>query len=121
MSNLLVKKFGSVLGLTNEDTAQGYLAPTAVNRPHLSIAVFSPRCFDDVKAMSDILKSNRAVLVHLDQVDSALSCRVIDYMNGVGYALNANAEKVSEKVILYAPAHASIEKAQVASRSSRWF
>ena len=122
MGNGIISRFGNAFGLAREETSPGYYGPTAVNRPQLTIAVYSPASFDDVKLMSDALKEKRAVLVHFDRVDNALGRRIMDYMNGLGYALSARVEKVSEQIILYAPDNTAVEKEPSrTAKPSRWF
>ncbi len=116
-----MKKFGSALGFDEADETEN-LQEVFVSRQQFKISVYSPKSFNDLKVIADSLLARSAVLICLDSVDSELRRRSIDYMNGMGYAVNAQVEKISENVILYAPDNAFIEKQYTpTSKSNKWF
>ena len=122
MSNGIMKKFGSVLGFEDTEEYENLNGPVGVTRPQFKITVFTPREFDDLKQMADTLLARSAVLIHFDNVDTNLRRRIIDYMNGLGYALNAGVEKISESIVLYVPDNSIIEKEiLIKTKSSKWF
>ena len=122
MSQGIIRKFGSVLGFDDSDDYESMMGPVAITRPQFKITVYTPKEFDDVKQLADSLMSRSAVLIHFDKVDSNMRRRIIDYMNGVGYAVNAQVEKVSESIILYVPDNSVIEKeVLIKTKSNRWF
>lgn len=121
MSQGIIKKFGSVLGFEESEEFE-MTGPVPVSRPQFKISVFSPKEFDDLRQMADALLDRSAVLIHFDKVDVNLRRRIIDYMNGLTYALGANVEKVSDTIVLYVPENSQIEKDKMrATKSSRWF
>ena len=121
MSQGIIKKFGSVLGFEESEDFE-MTGPVPVSRPQFKISVYSPKEFDDLKQMADSLLERSAVLIHFDKVDSNLRRRIIDYMNGLTYAIGANVEKVADSIILYVPENSQIEKDKTrSSKSSRWF
>ena len=122
MSQGIIKKFGSVLGFDDSDDYENITGPVAVTRPQFKITVYTPKEFDDLKQMADSLLARSAVLIHFDKVDTNLRRRIIDYMNGLGYAVNAQVEKVSESIILYVPDNSTIEReVLIKAKSSKWF
>jgi cell division inhibitor SepF len=73
------------------------------------VAVRQPQSFDDARIAADGLKDGRQQIVNLEKTDQAMSERIIDFLNGVTYALNGFVEKVGERVYLFAPSNVQIE------------
>ena len=121
MSHGIIKKIGGALGFEDEESG-GFGGPSPVARPQMKITVYSPREFADVKAIAESLLEKSAVLIYFENVGSDLCRRIIDYMNGVGYALEAKVEKISDNLVIYAPENATVEKEPPrAAKSSKWF
>lgn len=76
----------------------------------LRVYVAAPGCFDDVKNYADYLKSNVAVVVNFDNVDPATQERIGDFLNGILYVINGNAQRISDTVHMYLPAHVDVNK-----------
>ena len=54
------------------------------------VVVIEPTCFDDVPAIADNLKNHRPVIINLEQADSDLAKRVVDFVSGTTYALDGS-------------------------------
>lgn len=122
MSNGIMRKFGSVLGFEEAEEYENISGPVAVTRPQFKITVFTPKEFEDLKQIADALIARSAVLIYFDEADNHLRRRIIDYMNGLGYALNAQVEKISESIVLYSPDNSIIERdVLIKTKSSKWF
>ncbi|MDR3348595.1 MAG: cell division protein SepF [Acidaminococcales bacterium] len=121
MASDIIKKIGGALGFEDEENKRfGPLAP--VKRTQLRIVVYSPKEFGDVRSMAESLLERAAVLICFENVDDDLCRRIIDYMNGVGYALDARVEKISNRLVIYAPENAAIEKEMPPpAKSFKWF
>jgi FtsZ-interacting cell division protein YlmF len=121
VSHGIIKKIGGAFGFENEETEVfNGLAP--VTRPQLKIAVYKPKEFEDVREIADALLARSAVLLHLENAGNDLARRMIDYMNGIGYAVSAKAEKITGDLIIYVPENAAVEKEPLrAVKSSKWF
>ncbi|MDR2006886.1 MAG: cell division protein SepF [Acidaminococcales bacterium] len=121
MSHDIIKKIGGAFGFEDEENKRaGALAP--VKRAQLRIIVYSPKEFGDVRAMAETLLEKAAVLIYFENIGNDLCRRIIDYMNGVGYALDARVEKISDHLVIYAPENAVIEKEiPRAAKSFKWF
>lgn len=74
------------------------------------LVVDLPTSFDDVQNYADYLKSNVAVIVNYQQVDTDTQQRMCDFLNGVCYVLGGSVQRVSEKVMLYAYASIEVDK-----------
>lgn len=73
------------------------------------VAVRQPQSFDDARIAADGLKEGRQQIVNLERTPLDLSERIIDFLNGVTYALNGFVEKVGDRVYLFAPTNTVID------------
>jgi len=74
---------------------------------HVSIRL--PVTFEDARLAADGLKEGRQQIVNLEKTPQEMSERIIDFLNGVTYALNGFVEKVGDRVYLFAPSNVVIE------------
>lgn len=88
--------------------------PARVNH----VSVRQPLSFDDARLAADGLKDGRQQIVNLERTNQAMSERIIDFLNGVTYALNGFVEKISDRVYLFAPSNVVIEVSEDNRRSS---
>jgi len=75
---------------------------TAFNQER-DVAVVSPETYDDSRRITDLLRSNRAVVLSTLDVDSTLARRLVDFTAGTAYALNAKVEMLIRGVYLISP------------------
>jgi cell division inhibitor SepF len=73
------------------------------------VAVRQPQSFDDARIAADGLKEGRQQIVNLERTPQDLAERIIDFLNGVTYALNGFVEPVGERVYLFAPSNTVID------------
>lgn len=64
------------------------------------VAIFSPTNYNESRRITDLLRSNRAVVMLVTQVDAGLGRRLVDFASGTAYALNAKME-ILEKGAVY--------------------
>lgn len=74
----------------------------------LRINVFAPQSFDDVRAIADNVREQKAAIVNYDRVDDAMQRRICDFMNGSCYVLDGEVRRISSNMVLYVPAGVSI-------------
>lgn len=67
------------------------------------IAVVAPGNYDDSRRITDLLRSNRAVVLTTLDVDQGLGRRLVDFTAGTAYALNAKIEMLIRGVYLVSP------------------
>ena len=67
------------------------------------VAIFVPRSYDESRRITDLLRSNRAVVVNVTNVDAGLGRRLVDFTAGTAYALNAKIEVLSPSIYLVSP------------------
>lgn len=69
----------------------------------------SATSFNDARTAADGLKSGQQQIVNFDRADPATAERLLDFLNGVTFALDGSVERVGEKVYLFAPANVRVE------------
>lgn len=65
--------------------------------------------FEDAKLAADGLKSGEYQIVNLERATPQMAERVIDFLNGVCYALDGTVERVGEKVYMFVPCNVVVE------------
>ncbi|MCY3561360.1 MAG: cell division protein SepF [bacterium] len=73
--------------------------PTAAVRP----IVVSPGVFDEAQEVGDHFKQRQPVIVNLQDADSDLRRRLVDFAAGLCYALDGQVERVTPGVYLLTP------------------
>jgi len=67
------------------------------------VVVVEPRSFDEVQEITDNLKNRCPVIINLEQAESDLAKRVVDFVSGATYALNGSLQKVGNGIFLFVP------------------
>lgn len=75
---------------------------------HVSVWL-SIQSFENAQMAADGLKEGNQQIVNLEKASPEICTRVIDFLNGVIYALDGFVEKVGDKVYLFTPANFHIE------------
>lgn len=65
--------------------------------------------FEDAKFAADGLKGGEHQIVNLERATPQMAERIIDFLNGVCYALDGTVERVGEKVYMFVPANVTVE------------
>ena len=73
------------------------------------VSLRQPQSLEDARIAADGLKDGRQQIVNLERTTPEKSERIIDFLNGVTYALNGFVEKVGDRVYLFAPSNVVIE------------
>ena len=68
-----------------------------------------PRAFSEAQQIADYLKANNQVVVNFKRVTSDVSKRVLDFVNGIVYAIDGKIEKLGTGIVLCAPKGFEIE------------
>jgi len=83
------------------------LRPVATS-PQTRVHIVEPRNFQDAKHIADKFKANIPVILNLQQNDSELSRRLIDFASGLSYGLNGGMQKIAKKVFLLTPSNVEV-------------
>ena len=65
--------------------------------------------FENAQQAAEGLKEGHQQIVNLEKASPEVCTRIIDFLNGVTYALDGYVEKVGEKVYLFTPSNYCIE------------
>ncbi len=67
------------------------------------VVLFHAKAFDDAAKAADELRSRRAVILNMENVDKALTRRVVDFLSGCIYALDGKVKKIANSTYLFCP------------------
>lgn len=68
-----------------------------------------PRAFSEAQQIADYLKTKNQVVVNFKRVTSDVSKRILDFLNGIVYAIDGTMEKLGPGIVLCAPKGFEIE------------
>lgn len=71
------------------------------SQPDLSI--IRPKTFEDASMIADSIKYGKIVNFSLEQLEDEIGQRIIDFVGGAAYAMDANLIKVTDTVFVSAP------------------
>ena len=67
------------------------------------VVLFHAKSFDDAAKAADELCKRKAVILNMENVDKALTRRVVDFLSGSVYALDGRVKKVAQSTYLFCP------------------
>ena len=67
------------------------------------VVLFHLANFNDTSRAADDLRSRKAVIVNMENVDKAMARRVVDFLSGCAYALDGKVKKVAQSTYLFCP------------------
>ena len=67
------------------------------------VVLFHPVSFNDASKAADHLRSRKAVIVNMENVDKAMARRVVDFLSGCVYALDGDVKKIAQSAYLFCP------------------
>ena len=67
------------------------------------VVLFHAKTFDDAAKAADELRRKKAVILNMENVDKALTRRVVDFLSGSVYALDGTVKKVAQSTYLFCP------------------
>jgi cell division inhibitor SepF len=102
----------SIFGGSGND--ESYSAPAASTSTGFSgqvvsmgskqeVVLFHPANFNDTSKAADDLRSKKAVIVNMENVDKAMARRVVDFLSGCAYALDGKVKKIAQSTYLFCP------------------
>ena len=83
-----------------------------------------PRSFNDAQQIADRFKDSVPVILNLQNADTDLSKRLIDFASGLTYALDGSMQRVADKVFLLTPRNVEVsaeERARVLDPTGGFF
>ena len=67
------------------------------------VVLFHAKSFDSAAKAADELRKKKAVILNMENVDKALTRRVVDFLSGSVYALDGNVKKIAQSTYLFCP------------------
>ena len=74
-----------------------------MNSGKQEVVLFHARTFDDAARAADELRRKKAVILNMENVDKALTRRVVDFLSGSVYALDGSVKKIAQSTYLFCP------------------
>ena len=68
-----------------------------------------PRAFSEAQQIADYLKEQNQVVVNFKRVTSDVSKRIMDFLNGIIYAIDGSMQKLGPGIVICAPKGFEIE------------
>ena len=67
------------------------------------VVLFHAKSFDDAASAADELRKRKAIILNMENVDKALTRRVVDFLSGAVYALDGSVKKIAQATYLFCP------------------
>jgi cell division inhibitor SepF len=97
------------------DEPRGASRDTRVLRPvggngrgDIQVHLVVPKSFNDAQQIADQFKDTVPVILNLQQSDTDLSKRLIDFASGLTYALDGGMQRIADKVFLLTPRNVEV-------------
>ena len=72
------------------------------------VVLFHAKTFDDAAKAADELRNRRAIILNMENVDKALTRRVVDFLSGCTYAVDGSVKKIAHATYLFCPSNMEI-------------
>ena len=73
------------------------------------VLFYNPEKYEEVKNIVKSLKNHNVVIVNLENSENELSQKILDFISGAVFGLNASTHKIGKNVFLFAPKDIKIE------------
>ena len=98
------KGIGSIFGVGNKKEESAKMTAEMVSATKVSyVSIIRPKVFEDSRLIADAIKENKVVTFSLEFLEYEVGQRVIDFVSGAAYAMNAHLSKVTDKVLTSIP------------------
>ncbi|MBQ6890219.1 MAG: cell division protein SepF [Oscillospiraceae bacterium] len=67
------------------------------------VVLFHAKSFDDAAKATEELRNRRAIILNMENVDKALTRRVVDFLSGSIFALDGKVKKIAQSTYLFCP------------------
>ena len=74
-----------------------------MNSGKQEVVLFHARTFDDAAKAANELRKKKAIILNMENVDKALTRRVVDFLSGAVFALDGSVKKVAQSTYLFCP------------------
>ncbi len=87
-----------------EARERGKVVSLANPNKSMKMIILEPLEFEEVQTIVDHLKNKQTVILNLEETDKSVARRIADFLGGAVYALDGSVKKVSNSILLLAPA-----------------
>ena len=91
------------------------------NGGELQVHLVVPKSFNDAQQIADQFKDQVPVILNLQQTDTDLSKRLIDFASGLTYALDGGMQRIADKVFLLTPRNVEVSAEERAALIEKGF
>jgi cell division inhibitor SepF len=67
------------------------------------VLIYKPVSYEDTQSIIDNLKDRKPIIVNLDELDTNVAQRILDFISGAVYALSGNIRKAARNIFVVAP------------------
>jgi len=78
--------------------------------PRLRLIVARPVSYEQAADIADYLKDKHPILLNLEGREVEVARRVLDFLNGVAYALGGSVQKIREGIFVVTPPNVEISR-----------
>ena len=82
---------------------KGKVVPLTQQAQSIKMVISQPTTFEQSEEICSLLKEKKSVIVNLEYVSKEVARRIVDFISGGVYALDAHIQKVSNSIFLIAP------------------
>ena len=82
--------------------------PRKVQASDMEVCVIKPSDMEEARKITEMLLSNRTVILNLEGIDVGLAQRIIDFTSGSCYAIQGNLQKISHYIFIITPSSVDI-------------
>ena len=82
------------------------------NGADVQMNLVNPRSFNDAQQVADHFKNSRPVILNLQDTNTDLARRLIDFCSGLTYALGGGMQKIANQTFLLTPANVNVSAAE---------
>lgn len=83
--------------------------PVNQARPYTMIVV-NPKDYKDAEKIGDHIKQGRPVVMNMENTDQDVAQRIVDFVQGVMYALDGHMDRISDTIYLCAPNNMTVSR-----------
>lgn len=89
------------------DTGAGTMMGVPDNTK-VRVLIYKPVSYEDTQSIIDNLKERKPIVVNLDELDTDVAQRILDFISGAVYALNGNIRKAARNIFVVAPQNVDV-------------
>jgi cell division inhibitor SepF len=93
----------------------------AVAPANVRVHLVLPKSFNDAQQVADKFKADVPVILNLQNADTDLAKRLIDFSSGLTYALDGGMQRVADKVFLLTPQNVDVSAEERARLMEKGF